>query len=253
MALAHSLLIADVSHTRLLPKRHSLRYKVYYLCFPLSRLGELANRVLSVDRFNLFSFFQKDHGFDSTHAEGWARGILAQKKLDRADGEIVLLTLPRVLGYAFNPVSFWFCLDKAGQLRAAISEVNNTFGERHAYICAHDDQRVIDKNDWLETEKHFHVSPFLEVRGHYRFRFAYSEEKIGVWIDYYDGGEKVLLTSVTGRRVTLNDASLMRCFFRYPAITLKVVALIHYHALKLVMKGLKYHNKPDKPLQDITP
>ncbi len=252
MALARGLLIADVSHTRLAPKRHALHYKIYYLCFPLSRLRDISSKLLSVDHFNLFSFFQKDYGFNSTHVEGWARTVLAQRGLDKADGDIVLLTLPRVLGYAFNPVSLWFCLDGAGALRTVIAEVNNTFGERHAYVCAHDDQRIIDKDDWLQTEKCFHVSPFLQVRGRYHFRFAYSEEKIGVWIDYYDGEEKMLITSVVGKREILNDASLLRCFFRYPAITFKVTAMIHYHALKLVMKGIKYRTKPTPPTQDIT-
>ena len=252
MALAHGLLISDVSHTRLSPKRHALRYKVYYLCFPLSALRDISSKLLSVDRLNLFSFFQKDHGFHSTHAESWARSTLEQRGLDKADGEIVLLTLPRLFGYAFNPVSFWFCLDKSGALRAVIAEVNNTFNERHAYVCAHEDQRIIDKDEWLQTEKCFHVSPFLQVRGHYHFRFTYSEEKIGVWIDYYDNDEKVLLTSVVGKRQTLSDANLIRCFFRYPAITFKVTAMIHYHAIKLVLKGITYRRKPAPPLQDIT-
>jgi DUF1365 family protein len=253
VALNNGLLISDVSHTRLSPKRHTLRYKVYYLCFPLCSLREISSRLLSVDRFNLFSFFQKDHGFHSSHAENWARDVLSQRGLDKADGEIVLLTLPRLFGYAFNPVNFWFCLDKAGALRAVIAEVNNTFGERHAYVCAHQDQHIIDKDDWLQNEKCFHVSPFLQVRGQYHFRFAYGEERIGVWIDYYDGDEKILLTSVTGKRETLDDKNLLRCFFCYPAITFKVTAMIHYHALKLVMKGIKYRTKPSPPIQDITP
>lgn len=253
MALERGLLIADVFHARHLPKRHVLQYKVYYLCFPLSRMRELGGRIMSVDRFNIFSFFQKDHGLNSSHSEDWARALLSQRGMNNADGEIVLLTLPRVFGYAFNPVSFWFCLDKQGKLRAVISEVNNTFGERHVYICAHDDKRPITQDDWLKTEKRFHVSPFLKVRGHYHFRFSYSEEKIGVWIDYYDCGEKMLSTSVAGKRETLNDANLLFCFFRYPAITIKVIAMIHYHALKLALKGIAYNRKPPPPSQDVTP
>lgn len=252
MALEHALLLTEVAHMRLMPKRHALRYKVYYLCFPLSRIGDLASRLLSVDKFNLFSFFHKDHGFAATDAESWVRSVLTQKGIDKADGDIVLLTLPRVLGHVFNPVSFWFCLDKAGELRTVIAEVNNTFGERHVYVCVHEDQRPIKTDDQLRTEKCFHVSPFLRVQGHYLFRFVYAQQRIGAWIDYYDDGKKILMTSVVGTRETLSDANLLRCFFRYPAITLKVVAMIHYHALKLVMKRIKYHNKPPAPLQDIT-
>jgi DUF1365 family protein len=252
MALDNGLLIADVAHTRLLPKKHALKYKVYYLCFPLSKMQQIASKLLSLKGWNLFGFREGDHGFGEQSCETWVRSLLAEWKLPEADGDVVLLTMPRVLGYGFNPVSFWFCLDKSGALRAVVSEVNNTFNERHCYLCFHEDHRPITSNDWLESEKVFHVSPFLKVRGKYAFRFAYSEQKIGVWIDYYDNGEKVLITSLVGKRSELSDRSLMHAFFRYPLVTLKVIGLIHYHALRLVMKGIKYNRKPTPPTKDIT-
>jgi DUF1365 family protein len=252
MALANGLLFADVSHTRLYPKRHALRYKVYYLCFPTRLMQDLACKLLSLSRFNLFSFYPRDYGFKEQRGEAWVRSCLAEQKITEADGDIVLITLPRVLGYAFNPVSFWFCLDKERRPRAVMAEVNNTFGERHGYVCAHHDHRVIEKDDWLRSDKQFHVSPFLKVRGEYHFRFAYSEDKIGVWIDYYDDGQKMLLTSVVGKRQLLSDKQLLIHFLCYPMITFKVIALIHYHALKLVLKGIKYNNKPAAPLKDIS-
>lgn len=252
MPLDNGLLLAQVMHKRLAPKTHRLNYSVYYLCFPLSRLSQLANFFLSLERFNLFSFYQQDHGFQSQSPTVWIKQVLQEWQLDTADGEIVLLTLPRILGYVFNPVSFWFCLDQSGQLRAVLAEVNNTFGERHSYLCFHDDQRVIQAHDQLTANKIFHVSPFLKVEGHYRFRFAYSEQKIGVWIDYYDNEQKILATSLTGKRFPLTQRRLLTYFFRYPLITLKVIGLIHYHALKMIVKGLRPNSKPPAPSQEIS-
>lgn len=252
MALSNGLLVADVAHARLAPKKHSLKYKVYYLCFPVSAMEQLRGRILSLTGWNLFGFFERDHGFDGMKCKPWIEKVLSDWNVKQADGEVVLLTMPRVLGYGFNPVSFWFCLDKAGQLRAVVSEVNNTFNERHCYICAHPDRHPITKDDWMRAEKVFHVSPFLNVRGEYHFRFSYAEDKIGAWIDYYDGGQKMLVTSLVGKRQPLNDGTLIKAFFRYPLITIKVIGLIHYHALRLVMKGIKYNRKPSPPAKDIT-
>lgn len=252
MALENGLLLADVSHTRLHPKRHALSYKVYYLCFPTRLMKELAGKIISLNRFNLFSFYPRDYGFKDQRGEDWVRNCLKEQNISEADGDIILITMPRVLGYAFNPVSFWFCLDKEHQPRAVMAEVNNTFGERHGYVCAHPDHRVIAKDDWLMSNKQFHVSPFLKVRGEYHFRFAYGEEKIGVWVDYYDEGQKVLMTSVVGKRQQLSDRKLLVYFLRYPLITLKIIALIHYHALRLILKGFRYNNKPAAPLEDIS-
>ncbi len=251
MALAHGLMVADIFHKRLHPKEHALSYKVYYLCLPLSRLAAAAGRVLKLGRFGLMSFQLSDYGFGDK-GEAWARGVLKQYQLGAADGELVLVTMPRILGYGFNPVSFWFCLGKDGALRAVISEVNNTFGERHAYISFHDDHRPITKDDVLTSRKIFHVSPFMKVEGHYEFRFAYGEEKIGVWIDYFDNHQKMLITSVVGKRTGLDDKSLLVCFFTYPLVTLKVIVMIHLHALRLVIRGIQYHIKPEPPAEEIS-
>lgn len=253
MALENALLEAQVVHARMHPKAHKFRYGVYYLCFALGDLPQLANRVLSREKFNLFSFYERDHGpRDGTPNEAWIRGILQQWEIPQATGKIVLLTLPRVLGYVFNPVSFWFCLDEAGQLRAVLSEVANTFGERHCYLSFHDDRRPITSDDVLQSQKLFHVSPFMEVRGHYRFRFAYREDKLGVWIDYYDGDTFMLATSVAGKRSALTAKNLLRCFFRYPLVTLKVIGLIHFEALRLLFKGMRYRSKPIPPAPKVT-
>jgi DUF1365 family protein len=253
MAIANGLLIADVVHTRDRPKYHHLHYHVYYLCVALADLPQLTKLwVMRHNRFGLFSFYDRDHAPANEAPEAWIRARMAEWNITHADGDIVLLTMPRILGYGFNPVSFWFCLDKAGALRAVLSEVRNTFGEKHCYWSFHDDGRVITQDDRLTAKKIFHVSPFMEVVGHYAFRFFYADKKVGVWIDYHDAAGKILSTSMVGKRRDASSTSLLYCFFRYPLVTLKVIGLIHYHALKLMAKGIRYHRKPNPPTTEIS-
>lgn len=252
MALDNAYMVADVAHARMHPKKNGFHYRVYYLCVALKDVPSLAKlRLFSLNRFNLFGFRDADYGHGTT-PEAWIRELLATWGVTTADGEVVLLTLPRVLGYAFNPVSFWFCLDKAGLLRAVLADVRNTFGERHGYLLFHDDQRPIGRDDWLKSEKIFHVSPFIEVTGHYEFRFIFGEEKIGVWINHHDAHGLLLTTSLVGKRQPLTSTSLFYAFFRYPLVTLKVIVLIHYQAIKLLLKGVRYRVKPPSPLLEIS-
>ena len=253
MAIVNGLLVAQVVHTRHRPSRNHFRYHVYYLCVPLKALvSACTSWVMHHNRFGIFSFYDRDHAAANDTPEAWIRRLMVEWKLHEADGEIILLTMPRILGYGFNPVSFWFCLDSAGQLRAVLSEVRNTFGEKHCYWSFHTDHRPISADDWLTSQKLFHVSPFLEVTGHYEFRFAYAADKIGVWINYYDAEGLMLSTSLAGKRRELTSAALLRCFIRYPLVTFKVIALIHYHAIKLVRRGIRYHRKPAPPLTEIS-
>jgi len=252
MALTNALTVAQVMHARKRPKTNAFRYHVYYLCARLSDVPLLSRLWLfSLNGFNLFSMRERDYGRHTT-AENWMRQVLAEWNITNADGEIVLMTMPRILGYAFNPVSFWFCLDTSGALRAVLADVTNTFGERHAYLLHHDDGRVITQDDWMSSKKIFHVSPFIEITGHYEFRFAYSEEAVGVWINHNDENGLLLTTSVVGKRQPITSASLLRCFFRYPLVTLKVIGLIHFQALRLTAKGIRYHVKPTPPTVEIS-
>ncbi len=250
MGIAPQLYHAKVMHKRLMPKINKFTYGVYYLAAPLSRLQELADGWrFGVNQGGILSFHDKDHGDkDGGDLTAWARTILDSYGVDKADGEIMLVCMPRVLGYVFNPVSFWLCLDNAGQLRAVISEVNNTFGEAHCYLCVHSDQRVIAKDDVMQAEKLFHVSPFMKREGYYEFRFAYEPEtSLGVWIDYYTPeGEPLLLTALTGKLHPYNRATRRRLFWQHPHVTLKTIALIHWQALKLFAKGVKYICKPEQ-------
>jgi hypothetical protein len=180
-------------------------------------------------------------------------GILEEYQLTDKVSDVLFITMPRILGYGFNPVSFYLCFDEQKQLRAVISEVHNTFDETHSYLTAHPDHRPIHKDDWLVAEKIFHVSPFLEREGSYRFRFAQEEGKLGIWIDYLNAeGKTQLITSLAGKLTPLTRASLWRAFFSHPLITLKTIALIHWQAMKLFAKGIGYNNKPKQKEQRLS-
>lgn len=250
----NALVTAQVAHARPRPKRNHFTYGVYNLALPLAQLAQMEAHGLPSSRFGLLSFDRRDHGarVAGGDLEAWLRGILAQFGVTSADGDIVLMTMPRVLGYVFNPVSFWFCLDRAGALRAVLAEVNNTFGDHHSYLCVHDDQRVIAPDDILRSDKVFHVSPFMKVDGHYTFRFAFKPDKLGIWIDYFDRDGLLLSTSITGTRSAMTAASLRRAFFTHPLLTLKVVALIHWQAIKLFIKGVRYVPRPQPPDREVS-
>jgi DUF1365 family protein len=247
------LFFGEVMHSRLRPRRNRFRYPVFFLRFRVDAMDEMRGPLLSVDRWNLFSVQRRDHGpRDGSDLDAWARRILAEENLTSADGAILLQTFPRVLGYVFNPVSFWLCHDRHGGLRAVLCEVSNTFGERHNYLLAHPDQRRIAPGDWLAARKVFHVSPFCEVRGSYRFRFALDPEHCGVRIDYQDGGETLLVTAVRGRATPLTTHALWRAFLLYPWMTAAVIARIHWQALRLWRKGLPFFHKPLPPARETT-
>ena len=253
MAVNNFLLKADVMHERLQPKNHKFIYKGFYLAFPLSKISEIKNLVLSHNKPGLFAFYDKNHGArDGSNLESWMRDILKQEKIDKADGEIVLVTYPKVLGYLFNPVSFWFCLNKKGEPIAVLAEVSNTFGEHHNYLIVKPDQSVITKDEYLTASKVFHVSPFMQVKGTYHFRFYYNEDKIGVWIDYETEAGMMLKTYIIGKRAALTSGSCANMLLRFPFITIVTVFRIHLHAVKLFIKGIKFHKKPDPPGKGMT-
>lgn len=257
MAVTPQLFLAKVMHKRLLPRINAFVYRIYYFVMPLSQLDHMQDgRRFSVNRRGIMSFWARDHGpRDGTDLEIWVRKILNQAGLTQANGEIMLIAMPRIAGYGFNPVSFWLCLDSTQQLRAVLCEVHNTFKERHSYLCAHEDQREITGGEWLEAKKMFHVSPFFEREGHYRFRFDYrpDQQKLGIWIDYYNArSEKHLLTSLVGRLIPYSRESRRAAFWSYPLVTVKTIGLIHWQALKLILKGIRYIPKPDPFRPEIT-
>lgn len=245
MVISPQLYTAKVMHKRFFPKENSFSYGVYYLALPLPA-AEIPGR--------LASFYSKDVGKrDGGDPTPWVRGILSDYGLNEKTTDIILITMPRVLGYIFNPVSFYLCLDGNKNLRAVLCEVHNTFGEQHSYLCAKSDHTPITADCWLEAEKVFHVSPFLQRSGDYKFRFDLKDESFGVWIDYYDiEKQKKLITSLIGKLTPLTPETLKKAFWRHPLVTLKAITLIHWQALRLWTGGVRYVPKPVQLQNNIT-
>jgi len=248
-----SALDASIFHARHRPRRNAFRYRAVYLALPTSELQKSRPSALfSVDRPNLFGLRTTDYGDRCTPPDAWIRSVLDGWNLPEADGEIALVTMPRVFGFVFNPVSFWFCFDRAGGLRAVLAEVNNTFGDRHCYLCFHDDRRPIAPQDSLRTRKVFHVSPFIDVKGEYRFRFSYAPDRIAIAIDLFDDEGLLLSTTIGGASRPLTTWRLLRALLINPALPFKVVGLIHYQALKLWIKKIRLSRKPAPPAAAIS-
>jgi DUF1365 family protein len=247
------LYLGRVMHRRLRPTPNRFVYPVFFLAIPLSNVAALSNRWVGVNRPGLFGFRFADHGArDGTHPLDWVRSLLAGAGLAHVDGEVWLQTLPRVLGYVFNPVSFWFCNDRAGALRAVVCEVSNTFGERHCYLLAHQDGRPIRSGEELVTRKAFHVSPFFPVAGVYRFRFIGGGRRARARIDYHDDAGALLETFVSGEAVPYSARAMLAVFFRYRWMTAGVIARIHWQALRLWLKRVPFFAKPAPPPDPIT-
>lgn len=244
MVDAPKILKGEVFHKRMMPKINSFRYKSYYLLFDIEQSKCLKNKLFGVDRFNLMSFYHKDH-YPKNDCLKWIKELVDKYNPNLKIERAYLLAMPRVLGYVFNPVSFWFCVDDDEKLKAVVAEVRNTFGERHNYVCCNKDGSDITQDDIIEAEKVFHVSPFIKREGKYQFRFKYCEKNIGVYIDYFDSNNnKLLITSVVGKFIKYNKMNLLKVFFTYPFLTLKTIMMIHYQALILCLKKIKYIKKP---------
>ena len=244
-----SILYSKVMHHRLIPAKNKFFYNMFYFVIGTETLLEKSgNILLGINQFGLFSLKAKDHGDKTGHLalDKWLQSLLDIINIpDIKFQNIQLVTLPRVMGYVFNPVSFWMCIDNQKKLRAVICEVNNTFGERHVYICVHDDKREILDSDVIVVEKVFHVSPFIKREGHYEFKFGFNDNNFSAIIDYFTGeNQKMLLTSVVGCIKPAKKIDILKAFFLYPLITIKTIFLIHFQALKIVLKKIKYISKP---------
>ncbi len=247
------LLTGSVTHRRLRPVEHRFAYRVFFLRLPLTAIESAHNALFSVNRFNLASLHFSDHGArDGTHPLAWVREVLAREGLASADGEVWLHCFPRILGYVFNPVSFWFCHARDGSLRAVLAEVNNTFGEHHTYLLAHPDGRPIGDGESLATRKVFHVSPFFPVSGGYAFQFANAGGRRLARIDYLDESGPLLLTAIAGRAAPLTSGRVLYAFASHPLMTLATMARIHWQAARLWAKRIPFIPKPAPPLEEIS-
>lgn len=248
--LASALYLGTVMHRRLRPKRHKLRYTVFNILFDLDELENLDRnfRWFSHNRFNLLSFYDCDHGDGHLPLRDYVEDILRRHGLDLGGGPIRLFCMPRVLGYVFNPLSIYFCYRPDGMLAATLYEVNNTFGERHSYMIPVSTGGVASQG----AEKRFHVSPFLPLNLRYRFRIAPPGENASVSVHVHDDIGLLLAASLTARRMELTNGALLKTFVTLPLLPLKVVAGIHWEALKLWLKGVKVYFKPEPPRRKVT-
>jgi DUF1365 family protein len=250
-----------VRHARLRPTRHAFVYRSFFLRLPLRAMAAAAwpFRWLRRNGWGLFALNDTDHG-DGIDPLRWIESVLRREGIEDADGEIWLHAFPRVLGYVFNPVSFWFCHRGDGALRAVVCQVNNTFGESHCYLLAHEDARALAYGEELSARKVFHVSPFCGVEGNYRFRFMLARrtedgrtgERFVGRIDYDAPDGPLLQTSIEGQLAPLTDRALLSAFFSYPAFTFGVIGRIHWQALRLWLKRVPLFSKPAPPAVDIT-
>jgi uncharacterized protein len=238
-----------VMHHRLRPKVHRFAYGVFYLWLDLDELESLSSqlRFFKRNRWSLFSFYDSDH----IVREGASTKANVLQTMQEAGVDttritrVMLLTFPRVLGYIFNPVCFYYAFDADGQPVAAVAEVTNTFHEQKPYVLTnferdHDRFRLV-------TPKHFYVSPFFGLELEFDFKLRVPGDHLEIHVDDHDSEGRVLITTLNGERREMTDAALLSAFIRYPLVTLRVIFLIHWHALRLWMKGLRVNRKADRP------
>ncbi len=251
----------QVHHARVRPRAHRFTYANYFVLLPLRVQGQTPAPAPTPmldwqpNRGGALSFFERDHGLGQDAKQGgalpWLLALLADNGITDVDGDIWLQTYPRVWGYTFKPVSFWYCFRANGNLRAVVAEVNNTFGERHCY--------VLDAPAWGQSvvaDKAFHVSPFCQVQGHYVFCFT-REQRDGVptlsaRVDHHDAEGLLIHTRIQGTLQPLDAAARRRALWRYPLMTLGVMWHIHAQAWRLWRKRVPFFSKPTPPTQAAT-
>ena len=230
-----------VMHHRIRPKRHRFVYRVFTLLIDIDRLGDLNDRLrlLSIDRANLFSFYNEDHGQrDGSALRPWVEAQLRASDIDEKPAQILLLTMPRFLGYVFNPISIYYCYSGEGQLSAIVYEVKNTFGEQHPYVFDLSSPAMTSKRFNHGCPKVFYVSPFIEAKANYKFSLNNPNKHLDVRITEFVDEKALLVATIQGERSLLTDRQLLIQAFNHPFLPQKVMASIHYEALRLWMKGI---------------
>lgn len=230
-----------VMHMRLTPFHHRFRYRVFSMLLDVDRLEETLAplRLMALDRFGLMAFHRRDHAArDGSDLRHWVEAELSRNGLPRP-ARIWLLCFPRILGYVFNPLSVYFCEDEGGDLSAVVYEVKNTFGDQHTYVLPADQGR--DGAVRHGTDKAFFVSPFIGMDQSYRFTFRRPTDQLALKIRQHGPDGPWLIATQNGRRRPLSDRSLLALWLAHPAMTLKVFAAIHWQALRLWLKGARFH------------
>jgi len=262
---ASAVYFGQVMHRRRSEHAYRFSYRVFSLLLDIDELEGLDQslRLFSRNRFNLVSFYDRDFGpRDGSDLRAWAESRLKAHGVMPDGGRIKILCFPRVLGYGFSPLSVWYCHRRDGGLAAVILEVRNTFGEKHQYLLAADEYGEIDYPREWEADKAFHVSPFQGMANRYRFRLQAPGDTLLVRVESYavdtaspasmDNAEPGMLATWSGAYRPLDDRRLLWLALRVPLLGLKVIALIHWHALKLWLRGVPFHRKPVPPAQEVT-
>lgn len=250
---AADLYVGEVMHRRSRPKAYEFVYRVFNIVLDIDRLAEppARCRLFSHNRFNLFSFHDRDHGpRDGSALRPWIEEQLAAAGLSPAAAQVRLLCMPRVLGYGFDPLSIWYCHDAAGDLRAILYQVKNTFGDQHGYLLPVGDDNASPSDH--EFDKIFHVSPLIAMDARYRIRTTSPDESLAVLIRESDDDGEFLVATLTGERRVMTDGALIRQFLRVPFMSLKVIVAIHWQAIRLMLRGVKYTNRPQPPAEGVS-
>ena len=241
-----------VIHKRFKPKVHSFNYSVFSLLIDLSELDLMNNnlRIFSYNKFNIVSFYSKDHGpRDGSSLRNWVIENLQKNNIETEGIQIKLLCYPRIFGYVFNPLSVFYIYNKNSELISILYEVKNTFGEQHTYIFK------TKKNENLIQhicKKKFHVSPFIKMDCIYFFRLLKPGNRVSVIIDLQDQEGKILFASQDGEKSELNNKNLIRSYIKHPLMSFKIIVAIHFEAFKLWSKGIKFIKKKIKIKNNIT-
>jgi DUF1365 family protein len=245
-------------HARFAPRPHRFLYRIFLFAIDLDELGQLPRSLalFSVNRANVYRFDDRDflpthealhNGPNAAPSAGALKervlAFLAARGLDLTGGRVILIALPRVFGYGFNPVSFYFCYDRTGAPAAAIAEVTNTFREIKPYYLGPDTQAAARGEFRVRVPKHFYVSPFSDVDVAFDFTLRTPGDRLSIQIDDYTGGERVLTSTLTGTRQPLTNGRLAWFTLKYPFLTLRIIGLIHWHALLLWWKKLPWFAK----------
>jgi DUF1365 family protein len=236
-----------VMHRRRLPVENHFVYPLFYLLIDMDHLEQRRGWLFGVNRPAIVSFNFKDYG-DGRDPRIWVREQLVAAGIDDCNGPLCLQTFPRVFGYLFNPVSFWYCQRSDGSVGAILAEVNNTFGERHCYLLQPQDKNQSFKD--LVATKRLFVSPFYPVRGEYRFNFDIEFDAPKVRIDYYDQGELQLNTAIWGEADPLTNTNLLSALLKQPLLTLGVMYRIHWQALRIWLKGIPLVNRKQRSIEE---
>ena len=233
-----------VTHTRFKPVKHFLKYKTFSFFIDLDEIEKLDkdNIIFSFNKFNIFSFYNKDHGDrDGKSLKVWVIDNLRKFNINEKINKIKLLCYPRIFGYVFNPLSIFYCYQDR-ELKVVFYEVKNTFNEQHTYIFKVKDSNVVTQ----KCKKKFYVSPFMNMDTYYSFRLLNPNEKLSVSIKQTDKKDTILTAVQTGERKDFNLKQLVINFFRYPLMTIKIISAIHFEALLLWKKGAKYKKRDIK-------